>query len=143
MRKRVRIIIDTNLWIRFLISKRYQFLEDLIVSQRVMLLFSDELISEMVKVVQRPKMQKYFDKDSLRDMLKLIDSISEYIYVSSTVALCRDKKDNFLINLALDGKADYILSDDEDLLELNPFGTTKIIGIGGFKQIFEKKTNKQ
>jgi uncharacterized protein len=40
--------------------------------------------------------------------------------------VCRDSKDNFLLALAKDGKADYLLTGDKDLLELVQFGNTRI-----------------
>jgi putative PIN family toxin of toxin-antitoxin system len=54
-----RIIIDTNLWISFLLTNNYTKL-DLILSKGRKLLFSQQLIEEFVKVVQRPKLKKYF-----------------------------------------------------------------------------------
>jgi predicted nucleic acid-binding protein len=57
------------------------------------------------------------------------------IDIVSDLNLCRDKKDNFLLNLAMDGKADFILIGDKDLLELNPSGNTRIIPISEFLRI--------
>ena len=54
-----RIIIDTNLWISFLLTNNYTKL-DVILSKGRKLLFSQQLIEEFVKVVQRPKLKKYF-----------------------------------------------------------------------------------
>jgi len=45
---------------------------------------------------------------------------------------CRDFKDNFLLSLAVDGKADYLLTGDNDLLALNPFKDTLIVTFSAF-----------
>jgi len=45
---------------------------------------------------------------------------------------CRDLKDNFLLSLAVDGKADYLLTGDNDLLALNPFKDTHIVTFSAF-----------
>lgn len=49
-----RIIIDTNLWISFLLSKDYTKLDKLFNSDSLVLLFSSELLDEFVEVARRP-----------------------------------------------------------------------------------------
>lgn len=49
------------------------------------------------------------------------------IKVVSNIADCRDQKDNFLLNLAIDSNADYLVTSDSDLLTLNHIKKTKII----------------
>jgi predicted nucleic acid-binding protein len=39
----------------------------------------------------------------------------------------RDLKDNFLLDLIDFSKADYLITGDKDLLELNPFKTAQIL----------------
>jgi putative PIN family toxin of toxin-antitoxin system len=47
MRSKVhRIIIDTNLWISFLITKDYSKLDEVIFSKQGILVFSQELLDE-------------------------------------------------------------------------------------------------
>jgi putative PIN family toxin of toxin-antitoxin system len=46
---------------------------------------------------------------------------SELVEVATAIAECRDTRDNKFLELAVDGKADYIISGDEDLLVLHPF----------------------
>lgn len=54
-----RIIIDTNLWISFLISGNAK-LDALLFSKKVVLIFSEELLSEFVRVAYRPKFNRFF-----------------------------------------------------------------------------------
>jgi uncharacterized protein len=53
--------------------------------------------------------------------------------ILSKVDICRDTKDNYLLALALDSHADFLLSNDRDLLDLEEFGKTKIISLYDFK----------
>jgi len=46
-------------------------------------------------------------------------------------------KDDFLLNLAIDGKADYLLSADYDLLHMHKIQKTKIISISDFLKIIQ------
>lgn len=128
----MRLILDTNLWISFLISSRYDQLDKLLIADKYKLLFSGKLLSEFVDVAQRPKLQKYILSKDLDDLLGTIDSVAEFIDVSSNVDICRDPKDDFLLNLAIDGKADYLLTGDKDLLVLGSIEETKITTISDF-----------
>jgi len=53
--KPVRIILDTNLWISFLITKDYSKLDGILFSGDCLLVFSQELIDEFISVANRPE----------------------------------------------------------------------------------------
>jgi uncharacterized protein len=122
----MRLILDTNLWISFLISSKYEKLDELLFTQKSKLLFSQELLEEFVAVAKRPKLRKYISRDELEDILETIDEVAEFVNVTSEISECRDPKDNFLLSLAVDGKADYLLTGDKDLLALKKIGDTEI-----------------
>ncbi|HOY49230.1 MAG TPA: putative toxin-antitoxin system toxin component, PIN family [Flavobacteriales bacterium] len=125
--KKDRIVIDTNLWISFLLSGNYAKLDKLIYTNSVVLLFSDELLEEFIDVACRPKFRKYFTTEDLIKLLFIIEQNAEFIQVESELAICRDPKDNFLLALALEGKATHLLTGDKDLTELEKIGGTVII----------------
>jgi len=128
----MRVILDTNLWISFLISDKLKFLDQLIETNKLKLLFSEESIEEFIDVVSRPKFKKYFSKKDIEKTLHLFDEFGLLITISSNFEICRDPKDNFLLNLAVDGNADYLISGDDDLLILNTINSTKILSFSDF-----------
>lgn len=128
----MRLILDTNLWISFLISSKYERLDELLFNQESKLLFSRELLEEFVAVAKRSKLRKYISGDELEDVLETIDEVAEFVVVTSDISECRDPKDNFLLSLAVDGKADYLLTGDKDLLVLEKIGMTEIKTISEF-----------
>ena len=128
----IRIIIDTNLWISFIISHRLSGLEDLLYSGNFRLLFSAELVDEIVATIRKPKLKKHFKKDALEDMLWVFDPFIDFVTVKSAVSICRDPKDNFLLSLAKDGLAHYLVTGDQDLLSLDTIEETKIITFNEF-----------
>jgi uncharacterized protein len=130
--KYLKIIIDTNLWISFLITKSYNRIDDLIIGKKIRIVFSEELLSEFIEVIQRPELAKYFTKNDLEELLELFDFYGDFIEVKSRIKQCRDPKDNFLLSLAIDSKADYLLTGDNDLLEIKEIGKTKILTITEF-----------
>jgi hypothetical protein len=125
--KKDRVVIDTNLWISFLLSGNYAKLDKLIYTNSVVLLFSDELLEEFIDVACRPKFRKYFTTEDLIKLLFIIEQNAEFIQVESELTICRDPKDNFLLALALEGKATHLLTGDKDLTELEKIGGTVII----------------
>ncbi|WP_265275962.1 putative toxin-antitoxin system toxin component, PIN family [Nostoc sp. KVJ3] len=58
--KVAKIIIDTNLWISFLIGKELKELKNLLVEQTIQLIISEEILQEITVVTQRPK--RLFEK---------------------------------------------------------------------------------
>lgn len=107
-------------------------MDDLLLEGKIKLIFSKELIEEFSTVVRRPKFEKYFINDNIEDLLRLFDEFGELIEVSSSIDECRDFKDNFLLSLAIDGKADYLIAGDDDLLMIKNIKKTKIINWADF-----------
>lgn len=127
-----RVILDTNLWISFLINDSYKEIDHLIKSDQIKLIFSIELLDEFIEVVNRPKFNKYFKDDDIIQLLNMFDEYAVLVEVKSNLDLCRDKKDNFLLNLAKDSKSDYLITGDLDLLILERIDNCKIIQYSDF-----------
>src|SRR5690625_3552900 len=112
---KAKLIIDTNLWISFLISNNYTQLDNILFTKKAKLIFSQELLEEFLDVVKRPKFRRFFSLEDTEELLEIIQNYSELIDVKSEVKICRDEKDNFLLSLAKDSKADYLITGDKDL----------------------------
>lgn len=137
--KALRLVIDTNLWISFIISNKLKTLDPLLYSGDARLLFSAELISEIALSVTKPKLKKFFQPNAIEEMLLTFEPFIDFVDVRSVVTICRDPNDNFLLALAKDGNADYLITGDQDLLQLEAFGNTKIVTINGFNKIIKNE----
>lgn len=135
-----RIIIDTNLWISFLLTKDISRLDKIFSDESIVLLFSQELLDEFIEVASRPKFKKYFTLNILQCLLEQIRFQAEFIQVTSIIDICRDPKDNFLLSIAKDGGADYLLTGDKDLLILKKIGKTRILNFVEYSS--EKSINR-
>ena len=80
-----RIIIDTNLWISFLISNQYNQLDFLISSKKCTFIFSQDLLDEFLEVASRPKLRSYFSNSDIESLLEIISEYSEFIEVISKI----------------------------------------------------------
>jgi hypothetical protein len=74
-----KVIIDTNLWISFLIGKELQNLKELIVTEKIQLITTEQLTNELRLVVSRPKLQKYFDKEKVAELISLLNIVSKKV----------------------------------------------------------------
>lgn len=128
-KREIRVIIDTNLWLSFLLSPGTSRLDTVLTDPNITLLFSEELLNEFLEVSQRPKFRKYFSFEELQYLLIGIEEKAVFINVSAVVDLCRDPKDNFLLALAKDARANYLVTGDKDLLILERYGRTKIVSV--------------
>jgi putative PIN family toxin of toxin-antitoxin system len=129
-----RIIIDTNLWISFLITKDFAKLDEIIFSRNGILVFSQELLDEFLEVARRPKFRRFFSASDIEEILETVEEYADFVKVQTQIEVCRDTKDNFLLSLSVDGNADILLTGDKDLLDLIKFGETKIMTISNFLQ---------
>ena len=136
-KKRIKAIIDTNLWISFLIGKRLKILKDLIVENRIELIITDQLLDEIQLVTQRPKLKHYFPEQKVIELVNFLRAIGTNVRIKSEINICRDSKDNFLLSLSKDSKANLLITGDRDLLLIGKFQRTEIID---FKE-FEKQMN--
>ena len=125
--KNVKVIFDTNVWISFLIGKRLSKIKTLISEGRIIIVTKKQLLDEIKLVSSRDKLKKYFPKESVAELIELLETISEKIEIMPTHFLSRDPKDNFLLDLIDFSKADYLVTGDKDLLEHNPFKTAQIL----------------
>jgi putative PIN family toxin of toxin-antitoxin system len=123
----LRIITDVNLWISYLITPRFRQRCEHLFSDKYELLFSDAFVAEFQRTVMKPELKKRLNSDEVEELRNKLRSRGTFIEVASEVTVCRDPDDNYLLALAQDGAADYLITRDEDLLSLKTFGTTEII----------------
>ena len=121
----MRIIVDNSIWTRCLLRESYMgYIVRALVRHE--LLVSDALLAELLDKSADPDLiPKYWDPYAEK-LLVYIEDKSIKIPVTSVVDECRDKNDNYLLALAIDGKANYLITNDNDLLGMNPYRGTII-----------------
>lgn len=75
----------------------------------------------------RKKFRRYFGEHEVGELFKLMDILGTNYEVVVYPNICRDVKDNFLLGLIRASQANFLVTGDQDLLELNPFEGTEII----------------
>ncbi len=91
------------------------------------ILMSVPAVLELAEVLGREKLDKYLlPEERLRFLVALLRTVN-LVEVTDTIRECRDPRDNKFLELAVSGKADLIVTGDDDLLVLNPFRGIPIV----------------
>lgn len=133
--KSFKVIVDTNIWISFLIGKNLKGLQEYIDSQAIIIVTCKEQIQELAEVFKKPKIKKYFTAEQIENFFELLDESSVRVDLKTKTDLCRDLKDNYLISLAIDSNADFLITGDNDLIVLNKVENTSMIKFNDFDTI--------
>ena len=134
----MNVILDTNIWISFLLGKRLQHVAQIFDHEDVNVYLSKELINELVEVMSRPKIHKYISTESVEAMWDLMRNkcytIEEYPITATNV---RDPKDVYLLSMAEAIPADFVVTGDNDLLILHRHNNIPILSFVEFMQILQ------
>ncbi len=138
----MKAVIDTNIWVSFLIGRLLAGLDDYILDGLLEVVLSEEQLEEISTVLRRPKFRQHFSADDIEEFLSLLYKSACIVEIHHTIRDCRDEKDNFLLETAIRGKANYIVTGDKDLLVLNPYRGKKIIGFKEFEGVIKTAKRK-
>ena len=69
----MKIILDTNLWISFVIGKKLSVMRALFTNPKISVYVCDELLDEFARVSSRWKIRKYVTDDDVQETYRLID----------------------------------------------------------------------
>lgn len=137
--KNIKVIFDTNVWISFLIGKRLTFIKNYIASGEISLIITQQLLDEIRNVTSREKLRRYFPKESVTELIELLETIGEKVDIEPRHFINQDPKDNFLLDLIDFSKADYLVTGDKHLLKHNPFKTATILSPAKFEKAMLNK----
>ena len=83
-------------------------------------LVSRQLVNELTDVFRRPRFDHYSTHEERLEFLQDLIRAAETIEIIESVRACRDPADDKILELAVNGNADYIVTGDDDLLVMNP-----------------------
>ena len=127
----IRAVVDTNVLIRALI-KPEGTVGPVVTHLRngdYVLLYADPLLEELAAKLALPRIRdKYQISDQdVETILALILLRGELVIPERRITACRDPKDDVVLEVAVSGHADFIVTGDRDLLVLHPFQGIPIV----------------
>ena len=120
--KRERVVFDTNVLISGLFSTTSTPARAL--GQAInngQLVASAATLRELMTKLLSPKFDRYLPRERRDALLLRLAPLIEIVEVLQLVRASRDPDDDKFLEAAVNGRADVIVSGDQDLLKLNPF----------------------
>lgn len=139
MNEKPRVVIDTQVFLRAAISRQSligKIIFDL--NDRYQIVFSVETKAELADVLSRPKVRAKFvhlTDEVAQTVLAIFDSAEQVVLPASVEAVSRDPKDDIFLACAVVGNAQYLVTEDNDLLVLIKYQDVEIINVPQFFQI--------
>lgn len=132
--KAKRVVLDTNVLISAALRPNGspRAVVDAVRAENGILLFSDETFEELRSRLHRPKFDGYVDRQGRAVYLALLEPVSEWVSISGVQLGCRDPDDDKLLETALMGEADCLVTGDRDLLEMSLFHDIPILAPEAF-----------
>jgi putative PIN family toxin of toxin-antitoxin system len=128
MRNRLVLVLDTNVFVSALLfsnSAPEKVLKHAV--ELADLMMSKSLFQELKETLTLKKFDHYLSTDERMQFLQILRSAVEFVEPQKKITMCRDEKDNHILELAIEIKASCIVTGDQDLLILNPFQNIPIL----------------
>lgn len=133
----MRVVIDTNVLISatFWTGKPKQLLNK-VRQGEVTFLTSMILLDELKEILMREDKPFKLSAEEAERIVTAMRDLAEVVQTHSQVISCADEKDNRVLECAVDGAADCIITGDLHLLELRSFKGMRIVTVAEFLSYF-------
>ncbi len=112
----LRVVIDTNIWIRILLKGRVTLpVLEAFNEEKFQLVMSQPLMEELHEVWNRPRLSQRIDPSQAIRLEQQLRHRAIWVELKTVPPNCRDPKDLLVLATAIDGKAGIIVSGDDDL----------------------------
>lgn len=95
---------------------------------------TERLMQEVLLVAQRPKFAKYFHSEDVEQLRHWMEQNMTNVPLGDIPSRCRDPKDDYLLELAVQANAIYLVSGDSDLLDKGTIGDCRIMTVQQFEK---------
>lgn len=124
-KKPPRIVLDTNILISALVyGGKPEQIYDFVLEKQLIAITSPILLSELREIL----IKKFnFELDRIKQLEQIISHNFTVVNPNKIVAQTRDDDDNRVLEAALEGGCNYIVTGDKDLLDLKIYKNIKIV----------------
>ncbi len=124
-----RVALDTNVLISAALTRTGppRGVVDLVRADSGVLLVSDETFAELRHRILGSKFDRYVDRESRAAFVALLAAVAQWVPIASAKLGCRDPTDDKILETALTGRADHLVTGDRDLFVMSPFQGIQIV----------------
>jgi uncharacterized protein len=122
MAREPRVVIDTNVLVSFLLrreSKPWRVVKDVL--ECCELLVSDATLAELEEVLWRPRFDRYVSRTIREQFLSTLPEFATRVVIVERIKACRDPQDDKILEVAINGQADFLVTGDRGLLAMRTF----------------------
>ena len=139
----IKVVLDANVFVSTLLKShsKQATVFQLGKEGKVLLVSSDEILSEVKAVLLYPKLKKLHGRTTgeIDEFIERATRVS--FIVPGKIKIQRikdDPKDNKYLSAAVEGRADFIVSGDHHLKDLKIFQGIRILGPASFLELMTK-----
>jgi len=124
----MKVVFDTNIFISAFVISGSQAEKAVlrIIEGRDVLLLSKGILDEVLTVLST-KFSR--DKEELSRVAVILSEMAEWVEPSEKIKVLHDDPDNRILECAVDGNSDTIVTGDKELLKLREYKKTRIISL--------------
>jgi putative PIN family toxin of toxin-antitoxin system len=123
-----RIVADTNVLVSRLILPQSLPAQAMRRAERQgQSLVSEATMYELADVLSRRKFNRYVSLADRKGFVRGLAELAEFVPIVQLVRECRDPRDDKFLEVALNGRADMIVTGDADLLAMRPWRRIAIL----------------
>jgi len=90
-------------------------------------LVSGPSVRELTDVLGRAKFDRYVSREERDELVEGLVRESRLVEITESVRECRDPSDDQILEVAVNGDAEYLVTGDADLLSMDPFRGVRIV----------------
>jgi putative PIN family toxin of toxin-antitoxin system len=131
-----RVVIDTNVLVSFFLrrgSAPWRVVRDVLECGE--LLVSDAMLAELEEVLRRPKFDRYVSRAIREQFLTTLPEFVTRVGIIERIKACPDPQDDKILETAVNGGADFLVTGDRALLAMREFRSVAIVSPSGYLRI--------
>ncbi len=135
----MRAVLDTVVFVRALINPKGRWGRLLFEhADKYVIVLSPEIVKDILDVINRPELHRRFPEMADLPRMDLVLSRleeAEVVEPRERLEVCRDPNDNKFFECAIAARADYIVSEDKDILDVTAFQGIRTVSAAEFLTI--------
>jgi putative PIN family toxin of toxin-antitoxin system len=127
----MRVVFDTNIFVSAIVipgSLAERAILKIVEGEDVLLL-SKDILDEILSVLSGKFVR---EREEVSRVAVFLSEIAEWVRTSGKIEVLKDEPDNRILECAVRGKADIIVTGDKEMLKLRKHGMTKIVGLNTY-----------